>query len=232
MEMSCCHIEKLVREGTRMKRGRLERRRSAAGGMGEMGSRRGTAAERWWRRCKRGTEGRAREGWCGRGMDQKGENWRCSYGAGFPTRRRGSPKWLPPSATGQRPPYPMARRQAAPQEQEQDPPLPHPSPQPRVWVLGDGSALPGPDLPGRSPQDAWCGRVPPGCLAAPKGKWDCKELRLCGLVWSSWIPANLGYIMVWPKDDLLAILLPTLNLSRCKLSPLLHKNILGRPENK
>lgn len=131
---------------------------------------------------------------------------------------------FPPSATGQRPPSPMARRQAASQECEQEPPLPPLSPGPSTPGAGclemtlPSLSLPGPDLPGKCPQGAWHSGVPPGCLAAPKSKRDCKELLLCMLFWSSEIPASLWYNMMWPKENLLAILIPTLNLSRCKLS--------------
>lgn len=72
--------------------------------MGKVESSRGTAAERWWRRCKTEADlGEGRGQW-GRGADQNGKNWRCSYGAGFHIHWCSSPKLLPSLNPGQRSP--------------------------------------------------------------------------------------------------------------------------------
>lgn len=165
----------------RIKRERVERRRSAAGGMGKMESRRGTGEERWWRKCRTEAQ-RDRRG--KDGVSKRGElearlwNW-FSCSAALLTKTVSTPcRWAKTSfshgkGAGKTPCCLSAALLLQPA------------------VLGAGRWL-CPAVP--CPALIYRGRLPsvvrPGCLAALKGKWDCRELLLCTLFWSSYIPAS------------------------------------------
>lgn len=68
-----------------IKRERLERRSRNSWREGDDGEQEGCSKSKMREEMQnRGTERCKRKGWCGRRTDQKGENWRYSYGAGFP----------------------------------------------------------------------------------------------------------------------------------------------------
>jgi len=184
----------------------------------------------------RGTERRERRGWWGRGPDLTGENWRYSYGAAFPIQRCRSSKQFPPSATGQRPPAPTARKQAASQEQEQEPQLPPLSPAPSAPSAGCSEmALPGLSWP-------WFTRdVSPGCLAQRgPSRLLCSPTRQVGLPGAA--PLHAASEQLDPSQplvhhDVAQGKSPCNPLSypkslQMQIEPITAQNIVGRPENK
>lgn len=139
----------------------------------------------------RGTKRQERKGWCGRGTDQKGRTGDTVMELIF----------LFGTAAHQNSflPLPLGKDLLSWQEGRQllrsQSKMPAASPlpcslTPQCWGLRRFPALPslslpGPQLPGKSPQSAWHKGVPPAYLAVLKGKWDCRELLLCMLLWSS-----------------------------------------------
>lgn len=148
-----------------IKRERLERRRSTAGGIEKMKDAGGVQqkmddagdAKREWR-DRRGEAGVAE------GCITKETTG--AHGVDFPIQSHSSPEQLPPSGSGKTPPSSRAGRQ---QVLGSGTGAPTASPLPSSTLVAVPSPpLPGPGSPGMSPQKPQHSGVPSGCLAAPE----------------------------------------------------------------